>query len=206
MISLLDCYLPVFKQVLRMTGEPETFTDYAECRQGCIGRLEQAIHDTDRLDTCDDEKMAARVAVIAWLDETVLRSTLPWRRRWQSELLQRKYLDLTVAGERFFTLLAQLDPAHKQAREVFLFCLQQGFHGQYSTADSQPALQSVIAEQRSLCLPEAWQTWPNDAELVPDQVVPTGMISQRLRALLTMTASVVSLYAILFFLLYHYVS
>lgn len=189
-----------------MIGEPEAFTDYAECRQRCIGLLEQAIHDADRLDTCEDEKMAARVAVIAWLDETVLRSTLPWSQRWQSELLQRKYLDLTVAGERFFTLLAQLDLAHEQAREVFLFCLQQGFHGQYSTADIRPALQSLIAEQRSLCLPEAWQTWPNDAELVPGPVVPTGTISQRLRPLLTMAASVASLYAILFFLLYYYVS
>lgn len=203
---LLDCFLPVFKQVLRMTGESETFTDYDESRLRCIGLLETAIHEAGRLDISKEEKDAALVAVIAWLDETVLRSALPWRQRWQSELLQRKYLDITVAGERFFTLLTQLEPTHEQAREVFLFCLQHGFQGQYSTPDSQAALQAVITEQRNLCLPAAWQQWPNDAEIIPESHACAGTISQRLRPLLCMTASVVLLYAALFFLLQHYVS
>ncbi|SQA96949.1 Uncharacterized protein conserved in bacteria [Cedecea neteri] len=49
-----------------------------------------------------DEKEAARIAVIAWLDEAILSSELPWRHHWRSELLQRKYLEYHDGGRAFF--------------------------------------------------------------------------------------------------------
>lgn len=205
-MELLDRYLPVFKHVLEMFGDPTRFEDYEKSRQTCVFLLEQAIDEAGQLDISEEEKEAARVAVIAWMDETVLCSALPWRQHWQSELLQRKYLNITVAGECFFTLLSQLDPAHEQARTVFLFCLQQGFHGQYSSPDDRHALQAIIVEQRSLCLPDGWQRWPNEAAIVPCAPAPIGTMTQRLRPLLTWTVSITLLYAILYSFLHSYVS
>ncbi|EMF07038.1 DotU family type IV/VI secretion system protein [Serratia marcescens] len=204
-MELLDRYLPVFKQVLQMIGDPSQFDDYEQSRQTCICQLEQATYEAEHLDVSKEEKEAAQVAIIAWLDETVLRSSLSWRQRWQSELLQRKYLKITIAGEHFFTLLNQLEPCHKQARKVFLFCLQQGFQGQYNSPDDQPALQAVIDEQRNLCLPKMWQQWPNDAVIVPGLPAPAVTTTQRQRPLLSMTAGVALLYAVLYFILHHYV-
>ncbi|MGN7915242.1 DotU family type IV/VI secretion system protein [Enterobacter sp. 22466] len=205
-MALLDHYLPVFKQVLQMTGNPGQYDDYEQDRQACIVLLEQAIDNARQQDVSESEKDAAHVAVIAWLDETILRSALSWRQRWQGELLQRKYLNITVAGERFFTLLDQLDPLHHQAREIFLFCLQQDFQGQYRLPDDKSALKTVIAEQRRLCLPDAWQTWPNDAAIAPPAPAPTDNLSRGLAPLLMLLAGIVLQYAFLYFFLLHSMS
>lgn len=205
-MRLIDCYIPVFKQIIQITGNQASFENYDDCRQRCITGLDQAIHMAGELDASEDEKEAARTAVIAWIDETILRSTLSWRQHWQGELLQRKYLNITVAGERFFTQLSQLAPTHDQARTVFLFCLQQGFCGQYSTPDDQPALLEVIAQQRKLCLPDDWLYWPNEATITPDTPALPEPRSLRRRPLLTLSVAVVLLYGILYLFLHHYVS
>lgn len=204
-MTLLDCYLPVFKQVLAMTGSPTPFGEYDTSRHACITGLEQAMELAEEQDVCDEEKALACTAVIAWIDETLLRSSLPWRLRWQNEPLQRKYLNISVAGERFFTLQAHLEPAFEQTRTVFLFCLQQGFRGQYTTADDDTALQEVIASQRQLCLPDAWQKWPNDAAITPDMAHKTSTMSIRQRRpLLSLSAAVLLLYGALYLFLHHY--
>ncbi|WP_336708361.1 MULTISPECIES: DotU family type IV/VI secretion system protein [unclassified Cedecea] len=200
-MQLLDSYLPVFKQVLHITGGNE-LTDYEQSRQLCIKLFEKAEQDAALQDTCGDEKEAARIAVIAWLDEAILSSDIPWRHHWRSELLQRKYLNITTAGELFFTQLEKLNPAYGQARKVFLFCLQQGFQGQYSTSEDKQPLHIVIEEQRKLCLPEKWQKWPNEAEIMPERMPKSTSISQRLRPLLLAALGVFLLYSILFFALY----
>ncbi|MFX2610786.1 DotU family type IV/VI secretion system protein [Enterobacter mori] len=203
MTELLDCYLPVFKQVTRLISAPVDATGYEEDRQACIELLEQAIHHASLLDLGEEEKDVARFAVIAWLDETILCSGLPWRHLWQSELLQRKYLNTTVAGERFFTCLEQMDPASEQARQVFLFCLQNGFHGQYSAPEDNSALLEVINSQRQLCLPQAWRYWPNDTSVTSPATELPGTLSLRKSPLLIMTAGLLVLYGSLFFLLHN---
>ncbi|MRT15096.1 DotU family type IV/VI secretion system protein [Enterobacteriaceae bacterium RIT711] len=205
-MELLDFYLPVFKLVLQMTGEPNKFGDYDETRQTCIVLLEQAINNAGQLEVSEEEKEAACIAVITWLDETILRSSLPWCQRWQSELLQRKYLNFTVGGERFFTQLTQLSPSQKQARIVFLFCLQNGFRGQYTTPNDLDALQTLIVEQRSLCLPEICQIWPNDAPITSSICVSRATILHPLRHLFFMAVGVSLLYGLFFYFLYYYVS
>jgi type VI secretion system protein ImpK len=206
MKELLDCYLPVFKQIISMTSNLETCTEYGLSRQSCIEQLELAMNHAGELDTSEDDKEAAHLAVVAWLDETILCSGLPWRQNWQSELLQRKYLDTTIAGERFFTRLEQLDPACEQARKVFLFCLQNGFHGRYSRPEDVPALQEIISAQRQLCLPGAWLNWPNDAAITPPVIRQPALQLLTKRPLLNVTVGVALLYGALFSLLHNYIT
>lgn len=201
-MQFLDSYLPVFKQVLHITGGEDP-TDYEPSRQLCIALFEKAEQEAALQDACADEKEAARIAVIAWLDEAILSSELPWRHHWRSELLQRKYLNITTAGELFFTQLEKLDAAYDEARKVFLFCLQQGFQGQYSTSEDKQQLHAVIEAQRTICLPEQWQKWPNEAEIMPERIPKSTSMSQRLRPLLIAALGIFLLYSILFFALYN---
>lgn len=205
-MTLLDCYLPVFKIVLQMTDDPVSFSDYVNSRHKCITVLEQSMSNAKEHYVNETEKDAVRTAVIAWTDETIMRSDLPWRQLWQSELLQRKYLNITVAGERFFTLLGQLETEHNQARSVFLFCLQQGFCGQYSTPDDQPALLEVIVQQRSLCLPDSWRSWPNEAVITPVTQVFSESRLLHHRPLLFLSVAIMLMYLSIFVFLLHYVS
>ncbi|EAY3718182.1 DotU family type IV/VI secretion system protein [Salmonella enterica] len=205
MTELIDCYLPVFKLVIQITSDPTSFTDYKSTRGSCISSLELAGNYAEYTDTCDTEKFAARFAVIAWMDEIILRSSLSWRQNWQSELLQRKYLDITTAGERFFTDLDELSPEHVQARKVFLFCLQNGFRGRYITSDSRSELLAVIENLRRLVLPEEWLWWPNETAVTPF-CTRQFIITSRSRHPFLLTLLIIAfMYAFLFSLLYQFI-
>ncbi|RJT36260.1 DotU family type IV/VI secretion system protein [Rahnella woolbedingensis] len=167
MMRLIDCYLPVFKLVADFTHHQEDFENYDDFRQKCIVCLQQARHEAEHKDISDYEREMAFLATVVWLDETILCSTKQYRQRWRLDLLQRSYFQTSVGGELFFTHLNELKEEHQQARQVFLFCLQSGFHGKYSTQQDRPALAQLIEQQRRLCLPENWQTWPNNAEITP---------------------------------------
>lgn len=166
-MELLDSYLPVFKLSLNMVNNPDDFADYDESRNTLIKTLVDVFIDVDQCETEKEEKEAAYFAVIAWLDEIILCSGLPWRQQWQGELLQRIYLNTTVAGSLFYDRLQTLDSKYLQARRVFLFCLQNGFHGKYGTVADRSDLLDLIKDLRQKCLPECWMTWPGDAPIVP---------------------------------------
>ncbi|MEY8712765.1 type IV secretion protein DotU [Mangrovibacter phragmitis] len=205
-MALLDCYLPVFKKIILMSGEHAAYPEYDSAREACIDALETAMQRAAQQDACEQEKEAARLAVIAWMDETILCSLLPWRQQWQGELLQRKYLNITIGGERFFSELEQLEVTWQQARKVFLFCLHNGFHGQYGSPDDKAALLGVIAQQRKLLLPEAWHQWPCAAAITPCSTEPPAVMSLHKRPLFNLTVAVTLLYGAVFLSLSLYIN
>lgn len=205
-MTLFDIYLPLFKLVLQMVGDAAQFASYEESRQSCIAKLEQAIAEAAQCDAREEEKAAASFAVIAWLDETVLCSALPWRQLWQGELLQRKYLNTTVAGAHFFTHLMQLDRTHQQARQIFLFCLQNGFHGRYATVDDRSELLTLVEALRRECLPAPWHVWPNAAPVASGVPDGTQAMPRRGWSLPAVAAGALLLYGLLFVLLRFYVA
>lgn len=74
---------------------------------------------------------AARFAVFAWVDETILSSTWEGRQQWMREQLQRQYYQTAESGELFFERLNTLGPHQRDVREVYYLCLSLGFSGQY---------------------------------------------------------------------------
>lgn len=204
-MELLHCYLPLFRNVLQITSEPQHFTDYESVRENCVRQLEQSVNEACNLDIGENEKEIACFAVIAWIDEMILRSELLWKPRWQSELLQRKYLNITVAGARFYTLLAQLSPDWQQARCIFLFCLQNGFQGQYNSQTDRTKLASIEFTLREQCLPPPWQIWPNDAEITPynTNIQPECFLHKH--SFMKITVALAFLYASIFIAFYHYI-
>lgn len=203
MMTLLDCYLPVFKLAAEFTAQPERFADYPSFRQRCITRIEQAAQDAEHQDIAAYEREGSLFATVVWLDETVLCSRLPHAQNWRGDLLQRKYFQTSLGGEAFFTRLEQLKEEHQQARVVFLFCLQSGFHGRYNTAQDRTSLAQLITEQRQRCLPESWQKWPNEAELTPLSIKKRTFTSAATRRPVIAVVGIALLYAFLLFLLFY---
>ncbi|NIH07155.1 DotU family type IV/VI secretion system protein [Providencia rettgeri] len=205
-MKLLDCYLPVFKQVLYIIENPKDFTSYEPVREQCTLILEQSISCANSLEYINiEEKELARFAVIAWIDEILLRASLPWQKYWQTELLQRKYLNTSIAGQLFFTFLAQLTPNQHSVRCIFLFCLQNDFRGKYNTQETQSVLLDIILRQRKLLLNEDWLLWPNDTEITPC-IIETKLRNSVKQSLLPIfTVITLLLYTLIFLLLSFYV-
>jgi len=163
MMSLLNCYLPLFRLATTLFLDPQQHQDYGVFRNQCMTLLEQAQRESE-LHHEQLECEEAFFAVVLYLDERVLCSTIPWVKEWRGELLQMHYFTISVGGEAFFTRLDAIDKTNTQLRMVYLFCLLMGFHGKYTQQDAQLLQQRIDSERQ--CLPEAWRQWPNDASLV----------------------------------------
>ena len=163
MMTLLNCYLPLFRHVTAFFINPQDYADYAGFREKCMTLLQQALNESERHHE-PQECEEAYFAVVLWIDERVLRSQAAWVKDWRSQLLQKYYFDISVGGEEFFVRLDAIDKENVPLRMVYLFCLLMGFHGKYTHQDAS-LLQQCIDDERQ-CLPEAWRQWPNDALLV----------------------------------------
>ena len=92
-----------------------------------------------------DELEEARFALVAWLDEVILRSDWPGRDEWAAEPLQLRLYKTNRAGNEFYEHLRRLRPEHTRAREVYLLVLSLGFEGQYH--DQQAERRALIKLQ-----------------------------------------------------------
>lgn len=194
-MKLLDSYLPVFKLAAQFAHQPENFADYGTFRTLCITRLEESVQEAEHHEISDFERDQAFFAVIVWLDESILCSAHSFAQNWRTDLLQRKYFQTSVGGEVFFARLSQLKEEHQQAREVFLFCLQSGFHGRYNTAHEQTELTLLIERERQQCLPEEWQTWPTTAQITPISVRKRSLASSSKNNLILAVLGIAVIYA-----------
>ncbi|MBI0278595.1 DotU family type IV/VI secretion system protein (plasmid) [Hafnia alvei] len=167
MMGLLNCYLPIFRFITDFFLHPQNYADYEVFREKCIGLLQHSLLESE-LNHTQHECENAYFAVVLWIDERILCSSAPWVKSWRSELLQSQLFKISVGGEEFFTRLDTIDITNIPLRIVYLFCLLMGFHGKYTGQDVQ-LLQQRIHDERQ-CLPEDWQQWPNDAQLVEQQV------------------------------------
>jgi type VI secretion system protein ImpK len=92
-----------------------------------------------------DEIEDARFALVAWADETLLKSSWPGREQWAQSLMQLELFRTNRAGNEFYEHLARLRPDQSAVREVHLLCLAFGFEGQL--ADREPERQTLIQQQ-----------------------------------------------------------
>ncbi|MFA3763164.1 DotU family type IV/VI secretion system protein [Yersinia sp. 2466 StPb PI] len=173
MMSIVNCYMPVFRFITSFILEPQEHADYSRFRNKCIQLLQQArlaseLHHS--LQDCED----ANFAVVIWLDEQVLRSEPEWVKQWRAVLLQSHYFDLSTGGSEFFSCLDSIDKNNAKLRVVYLFCLLMGFHGKYTQQDDE--LQKRISDERR-CLPEQWRQWPNNAPLISELLNSHGEIN-----------------------------
>lgn len=205
---ILEYFLPVFKLVLKIVNSPEEYCNYEDCRETCINTLERSIGLIEQNGINQDALKCAKFAVISWIDETILRSQLSWIMKWQGGLLQRKYLNINTAGEQFFDILIELktkssqDPQDLHVKEVFLFCLEHGFCGKYSSPEDTHLLEGITIELRNSCLNFDWRVWPNEASITPLQVITSETKQKSMIPLMIFSIEIILLYLFLYILLY----
>ncbi|MDA8138903.1 MAG: DotU family type IV/VI secretion system protein [Desulfobacteraceae bacterium] len=131
-MRLSDCFMSIMAYTTVVArsapGAPMPFDQVRANMQRLItqsqGYIEQGRFSHEDYD-------AARFAVFAWVDETLLASNWDGRQQWTREQLQRQYYQTAESGELFFERLNTLGPHQRDVREVYYLCLALGFSGQF---------------------------------------------------------------------------
>jgi type VI secretion system protein ImpK len=153
--TLLDLCTDLFLLALRIrdaneVGHPE---DVRRNITMLFQRLERQARAGGR---SDEDIKAARYALCALIDETVLNSRWAFRDQWKDRPLALDHFDDLLAGEHFFDLLGRV---RKKGRgkadllEVFCACLIFGFQGKYKLSrqdDLAEATRALVNEVISL--------------------------------------------------------
>ena len=138
----------------------------AELRQRILTALDAMVGKGRASGLPDAELVEARYALVAFIDEQILKSNWPGRAEWMGQPLQLQLYGEYTAGENFFNRLRALlqQGGTALALEIYYLCLALGFRGSYgNSADQRPLMQfSDAARQRvTKGLPSAAKLGPH---------------------------------------------
>ena len=197
----LFAYVQLFQQ-----SPPGHHPDVASLRGQLNGLLEGFVKHPLVQSVSGVEAEQARFALVAWADEMVLRTDWPGREQWIQDPLQLQLFHTNRGGDEFFERLARLRAEETDAREVFFLCLVFGFEGEY--ADREPERRSLIAQQfellrvagRAMDVASLSPVTPTAYDVEIHLPGPTG--ASLARPLLFLAAAAVSVFGLLFTILY----
>ena len=142
-----EIFSPCFALILQLRAT-DAFGEADLLRQRIKNLLEKAGLQATRAGISHEDIQAAKFALVAFIDETILSSEWMHKDRWLSRPLQLEIYDRYDAGEEFFV---KLDGLRAQAAlraevlEVYYLCMALGFKGRYQLHD-QERLRLIIEE------------------------------------------------------------
>jgi type VI secretion system protein ImpK len=136
MPTLRDVFTPLIAYMLFLMGTPaELGRPVGDIRRDIERLLEQQRAALKRYDIAPQDYENACFAIIAWLDEALIRAAHDNNPElftgWRHAPLQVELFNTANAGEEFFERLSSLAPAQKQVIEIYHLALCLGFRGRY---------------------------------------------------------------------------
>jgi type VI secretion system protein ImpK len=136
---LVELFAPCFTEILQLQdsdalGEPEALRSRLK---SLLRRSEKEALDNDHESEAVE---AAKFAVVAFVDETILSSNWTGTEEWMKTPLQLEFYDQFDAGEVFFDRLDQMLEApdrHAEVLEVYYHCMSLGFRGKYQLQEQE---------------------------------------------------------------------
>ncbi len=121
-----------------------------ELRSRATGMLDAMVSQGRAAGVPDVELAEARYALVAFIDEQVLKSTWVGRTEWMNQPLQLISYREYTAGENFFVPMRSLlqSGARPLALEVYYLCLALGFRGAYGVSGEISAVASYVEASR----------------------------------------------------------
>jgi type VI secretion system protein ImpK len=122
----------------------------AELRQRLLGMLERMVASGRAAGVAEADLAEARYAVVAFIDEQILKSGWAGRSEWMSQPLQLLLYRENTAGENFFIRMRALqhDPRRAPALEAYYLCLALGFRGAYERAGDLGPIATLLESSR----------------------------------------------------------
>ena len=121
-----------------------------ELRQQLVAALDKMMSRGRRAELPDLELAEARYALVAFLDEQVLRTSWPGRTEWMNRPLQFELYQDNNAGEDFFVRLGALLRSGDRplAVQVYYLSLALGFEGMYAQNGDRRSLEKFVQAAR----------------------------------------------------------
>ncbi|WP_097460390.1 type IVB secretion system protein IcmH/DotU [Mangrovitalea sediminis] len=116
----------------------DQYQDVTRLHQQCLQMVKEFERQLRKQDVDLDDLHAARYALCALIDETVLHTVWGNESSWGTHTLVATLHKETVGGERFFELLAKCQETpvkHLHLLELFYLCLALGFEGKLRLAE-----------------------------------------------------------------------
>lgn len=131
-----------------------------------------------------------RYALVAFADETCIRSAGPLRDYWMSHLLQLRIYNENVAGEVFFDRLERLmrGTPHPVVLAAYYTCLMFGFRGKYAVPGGELTLSELGERMRDQLFRLGWLA--TETQLSPDGARPNESAVERGRNMLVFSIAV----------------
>lgn len=142
---LAEQFAPCFTLILKLRSSDE-FGDPEVLRRRIKDLLDRTEREALRTGVSPDDIQAAKFALVAFIDETILSSDWSRKDEWMNTPLQLDLYDRYDAGEAFFDRLdAFLDEAraHAEVLEIYYLCMALGFKGKYQIHE-QEQLREII--------------------------------------------------------------
>ncbi|HMI87897.1 MAG TPA: DotU family type IV/VI secretion system protein [Polyangiaceae bacterium] len=136
-----------------------------DLRQRIIDVLDRMVGAAREARVPEAEIAEARYALVAFIDEQILKSSWPGRVEWMNQPLQLTLYREVTAGENFFGRLRALlnHGGHEGALEIYYLCLALGFRGAFGLSGNAAALASFTDAARERIV----QRLPSAAKLSP---------------------------------------
>ncbi len=109
------------------------------------GLLDQMARKARDAGATDADVADAKYALVAYLDEQILKSPWPGRQQWLANPLQLVHFHENTAGEGFYVRMEQLrqQPQRAHVLEVYFLCVSLGFQGIYAVRGDSDALAAI---------------------------------------------------------------
>jgi type VI secretion system protein ImpK len=139
-----------------------------DLRQRIIDVLDRMVGAARAAGVPEAEIAEARYALVAFIDEQLLKASWPGKVEWMNQPLQLHLYREVTAGENFFARLRALlnHGGHEFALEIYYLCLALGFRGAYGVSGNSAALASFADAARE----RVAQRLPSAAKLSPNAV------------------------------------
>jgi type VI secretion system protein ImpK len=137
--NLALIYQEVLTATVRLKCNRQVVNDVESFRANTRKALADADDEGRRRGYTDEDLYFARLAAVAFLDETILNSQSPVFADWPSRPLGAEYFGVHIAGNVFYDNLKQLmkqsdSLSVADVLEVYYLCLLLGFAGRYSVS------------------------------------------------------------------------
>ena len=121
-----------------------------DLRQRIIDVLDRMVGAARAARVPEAEIAEARYALVAFIDEQILKSAWPGRVEWMNQPLQLVLYREVTAGENFFGRMRALlnHGGHEFALEIYYLCLALGFRGAYGISGNAAGLASFTEAAR----------------------------------------------------------